>query len=109
MSRLTLFPMLVVVPVWLNWYIPLSSVDDSTRVGTVKIVKNGKKTKNPTKNPGAILMGVRVPSAVRDFSLESASSADSYSVHTAPVCNRMYHVCAHKQFKQAPMVSAYGI
>ena len=72
MSRLTLFPVLVVVPVWLNWYIPLSSVGDSTRVGTVKIVKNEAKTaqlaKNPTQNPGAMLMGVRVPSAVRDFS-----------------------------------------
>ena len=42
---------------------------------------------------------VQVPGVAKDlfsfFTPESTSSADSYSVRTAPVCNRMHQICVH--------------
>ena len=54
---------------------------------------------HPTEKPGAILTQVRVPGVARDFSPRvNFQRRLSYSVCTAPVCNRMHqHLCARSK------------
>ena len=53
----------------------------------------------PTEKPGASLTQVQVPRTARDYSLpESTFRADSYSVHTGPMCSYMHqHLCARQK------------
>ena len=72
-------------PVFLHDTLSHDDAPQYNEVGIAQLVEH------PTEKPGTILTQLPVPGAARDFFLPApTSSEDSYSVRTAPVCNRMH-------------------
>ena len=78
--------------------------DVNSRAGIAQLVEH------PTEKPGAILILVWVPSVARDFSPRvDLLCRISYSVHTAPTCNRMHqHLCGCKKSQTLAAIPLFG-